>query len=85
MKTVFLVALVAVLAVSAVRADGETDFEPKPIGRCPPRDIPNKPPRFLPDANDCSVYYECSGGKMITRKCPEGECFSRMKKGCAPP
>jgi len=53
----------------------------KPDGVCPERD-PTDESVFLPDKEDCTIYYECSNGIAIPMECPDNTYFNPSLNVC---
>lgn len=52
----------------------------KPNGECPEKDPAN--PIYLPDTDDCTIYYECSNGEPVMNVCPPGQAFNPTLNVC---
>ena len=55
----------------------------KPDGECPEVDPPMS--AYLPDTEDCTIYYECSNGEPIPNVCPPGLEFNPTLHVCDTP
>jgi len=55
--------------------------ESGPVGKCPSKD--GELPVYLPDASDCSLFYECSNGVPNQKECLPGLCFDPKLNVCA--
>ena len=51
-----------------------------PIESCPPDNSPI--PIYLPDSDDCRLFYECSDGEPTMQNCPRGLFFDAESRTC---
>lgn len=53
------------------------------VGECPEKDPAI--PVYLPDSDDCQIYYECSNGIAVPNNCPGDLEFNPTLKVCDNP
>jgi hypothetical protein len=58
----------------------EEKFIPAAVPTCPPQTVGVV--TYLPNPDDCNMYYECSNGVAVPMRCPDLLYFCTQKNSC---